>query len=491
MPLPMILVVDDDKAIRLSLKLILERNEYAVALAENPKAAIDIVRSHPEVELVLMDMNYDNSTTGDEGLTLLKQVKVFRPEIPCILMTAWGTIDLAVQGMRAGAFDFITKPWDNGVLLDRIETARTLSPLSREGGEPRSARKLCEESTPAGGLPSITGGAGGGSVLLPSLASVYSTISRIAPTNAPVLITGESGTGKELIAEAIHRQSRRAAGPFVKVNLGGISSTLFESEMFGHKKGAFTDAKEDRVGRFELAKGGTIFLDEIGELDLASQVKLLRVLQDQTYEVLGDSHTRRTDVRVICATNADLPSMVEEHTFREDLFYRINLISLHLPPLRERREDIPLLVDFFLRQSHSLNTTPSVTPDALSYLQSLPFPGNIRELKNLVERTVLMADPLPASIGGEWLLTAADFQASASTSSAFSDYAHSLLSGNPSLEHTTLPLQGERGGGLLEELERAAIAASIQKHAGNLSLVAKELGISRGALYRKIEKHGL
>jgi len=485
----MILVVDDDKAIRLSLKLILERNEYAVVLAENPKAAIDIVRSHPEVELVLMDMNYDNSTTGDEGLTLLKQVKVFRPDLPCILMTAWGTIDLAVQGMRAGAFDFITKPWDNGVLLDRIETARTLSPLSREGGEPRSARKLCDESTLARALPP-TGGAGRGA-FLPSLASVYSTISRIAPTNAPVLITGESGTGKELIAEAIHRQSRRAAGPFVKVNLGGISSTLFESEMFGHKKGAFTDAKEDRVGRFELAKGGTIFLDEIGELDLASQVKLLRVLQDQTYEVLGDSHTRRTDVRVICATNADLPSMVEEHTFREDLFYRINLISLYLPPLRERREDIPLLVDFFLHQSHSLNTTPSVTPDALSYLQSLPFPGNIRELKNLVERTVLMADPLPASTGGEWLLTAADFQASASTSSAFSDYAHSLLSGNPSLEHTTLPLQGERGGGLLEELERAAIAASIQKHAGNLSLVAKELGISRGALYRKIEKHGL
>jgi len=485
----MILVVDDDKAIRLSLKLILERNEYAVVLAENPKAAIDIVRSHPDVGLVLMDMNYDNSTTGDEGLTLLKQVKVFRPDLPCILMTAWGTIDLAVQGMRAGAFDFITKPWDNGVLLDRIETARTLSPLSREGGEPRSARKLCEESTLARALPP-TGGAGRGA-FLPSLASVYSTISRIAPTNAPVLITGESGTGKELIAEAIHRQSRRAEGPFVKVNLGGISSTLFESEMFGHKKGAFTDAKEDRVGRFELAKGGTIFLDEIGELDLASQVKLLRVLQDQTYEVLGDSHTRRTDVRVICATNADLPSMVEEHTFREDLFYRINLISLHLPPLRERREDIPLLVDFFLHQSHSLNTTPSVTPDALSYLQSLPFPGNIRELKNLVERTVLMADPLPASTGGEWLLTAADFQASASASSAFSDYAHSLLSGNPSLEHTTLPLQGERGGGLLEELERAAIAASIQKHAGNLSLVAKELGISRGALYRKIDKHGL
>lgn len=459
----MILVVDDDKAIRLSLKLILERNEYAVTLAENPKAAIDIVRSHPELELVLMDMNYDNSTTGDEGLTLLKQVKVFRPEIPCILMTAWGTIDLAVQGMRAGAFDFITKPWDNGVLLDRIETARTLSPLPRKGGEPRSARKLCEESTFARALPP-TGGAGRGAVL-PSLASVYSTIARIAPTNASVLITGESGTGKELIAEAIHRQSHRAAGPFVKVNLGGISQSLFESEMFGHKKGAFTDAKEDRVGRFELAKGGTIFLDEIGELDLASQVKLLRVLQDQTYEVLGDSHTRRTDVRVICATNADLPSMVEEHTFREDLFYRINLISIHLPPLRQRRQDIPLLVDFFLHQS---SLSPAITPDAISYLQSLPFPGNIRELKNLVERTVLMAE------GEE--LTAADFRQSLS----------------PSSHESVCPSLSSTGSSpTLEELERAAIAASIQKHAGNLSLVAKELGISRGALYRKIEKHGL
>lgn len=470
----MILVVDDDKAIRLSLKLILERNEYAVTLAENPKAAIDIVRSHPELELVLMDMNYDNSTTGDEGLTLLKQVKVFRPEIPCILMTAWGTIDLAVQGMRAGAFDFITKPWDNGVLLDRIETAIKLRPLSRSTlgrfdtskNSPRGEVDFISSQKPQNRKLALspTGGAGRGAVL-PSLASVYSTIARIASTNAPVLITGESGTGKELIAEAIHRQSHRAAGPFVKVNLGGISQSLFESEMFGHKKGAFTDAKEDRVGRFELAKGGTIFLDEIGELDLASQVKLLRVLQDQTYEVLGDSHTRRTDVRVICATNADLPSMVEEHTFREDLFYRINLISIHLPPLRQRRQDIPLLVDFFLHQSP---LSPAITPDAISYLQSLPFPGNIRELKNLVERTVLMAE------GEE--LTAADFR----------------LSQSPSSPELVCPSVSPTGPSpTLEELERAAIAASIQKHAGNLSLVAKELGISRGALYRKIEKHGL
>ena len=286
-----------------------------------------------------------------------------RPEVPCILMTAWGSIDLAVQGMRAGAFDFITKPWDNGVLLDRIETAIKINNASP------ATQPI--QSSPIVGT---------------SLSGILATVARVAPTNAPVLITGESGTGKELIAEAIHRQSQRANGPFVKVNLGGISTSLFESEMFGHKKGSFTDAKADRIGRFELAKGGTIFLDEIGELSLASQVKLLRVLQDQTYEVLGDSQTRRTDVRVVCATNADLRTMVEEKTFREDLFYRINIINLHLPPLRDRREDIPLLVNHFLRLACEANGLPLVTvsTEAIGYLQTLPFPGNIRELKNLV-----------------------------------------------------------------------------------------------------------
>ncbi len=379
----MILVVDDDKNIRLSLKLILERNEYEVAMAEGPKEAMQIVRNTPAVELVLMDMNYTRATDGEEGLTLLKQIKVFRPEVPCILMTAWGSIDLAVQGMRAGAFDFITKPWDNGVLLDRIETARSLTPSpSRKGegsiylrGQKNVDGQAQELSTPV----SPVGGVGG-----EAFSSILATVARVAPTNAPVLITGESGTGKELIAEAIHRQSQRANGPFVKVNLGGISTSLFESEMFGHKKGSFTDAKADRIGRFELAKGGTIFLDEIGELSLASQVKLLRVLQDQTYEVLGDSRTRRTDVRVVCATNADLRAMVEEKTFREDLFYRINIINLHLPPLRDRREDIPLLVDHFLRMACEANGLPLVTvsTEAIGYLQTLPFPGNIRELKN-------------------------------------------------------------------------------------------------------------
>jgi two-component system NtrC family response regulator len=251
--------------------------------------------------------------------------------------------------------------------------------------------------------------------------------------------------------------------------------------MFGHKKGSFTDAKADRIGRFEMASGGTIFLDEIGELSLASQVKLLRVLQDQTYEVLGDSRTRRTDVRVVCATNADLRTMVEEHTFREDLFYRINIINLHLPPLRDRREDIPLLVNHFLRLACEANHLPLVTvsTEAIGYLQTLPFPGNIRELKNLVERALLMKPhPHPLSRErGEWLLTTEDFQ--------------SCYSSAQSPSTSLSPARGGGGEASLSSLERSAIAACIAKHSGNLSLVAKELGISRGALYRKIEKHGL
>ena len=468
----MILVVDDDKNILLSLKLVLERNGYEVVLANKPKDAIQVIRTFPMVELVLMDMNYSLSTDGEEGLTMLRQVKVFRPDVPCILMTAWGTIDLAVQGMRAGAFDFITKPWDNSVLLDRIETALKLNAIpslqvdGNRGHTPASNNNMVGKERYG-----IIGNS-------PFLLNVLDTVARVAPTNAPVLITGESGTGKELIAEAIHKQSRRASGPFVKVNLGGIPSSLFESEMFGHKKGSFTDASDDRIGRFELAKGGTIFLDEIGELSLASQVKLLRVLQDHTYEVLGDSQTRTADVRVVCATNADLRAMVEERTFREDLFYRINLINLHLPPLRERREDIPLLVRHFLGEACASNgiLPTTVSPEGVSFLQTLPFTGNIRELKNMVERALLMKNP------EKNMLDVEDFKMLATSSSDVMNRGGGTL-------NTDFNVGIE--GVSLSSLERNAIAACIAKHNGNLSLVAKELGISRGALYRKIEKHGL
>ena len=373
----MILVIDDDSAVRSSLSFMLKRAGYEVKAVPGPREAIDTVRAEVPA-LILMDMNFTLSTTGEEGLTLLKQVKIFRPETPVILMTAWGGIQLAVQGMQAGAFDFITKPWNNAALLQRIETALELNAPQTESTTEKA--DTLDRSHIIGKSRGLT--------------EVLNTVARIARTNASVLITGESGTGKELIAEAIHINSQRAKQPFVKVNLGGISQSLFESEMFGHKKGAFTDASADRIGRFELANKGTIFLDEIGDLDLSCQVKLLRVLQDQTFEVLGDSRPRKVDVRIVSATNADLRKMVSERTFREDLFYRINLITIKLPALRERREDIPLLARYFADRQAEANGLPHTefASDALSFLSKLPYPGNIRELKNLVERTI----PIPA-----------------------------------------------------------------------------------------------
>lgn len=368
----MILVVDDDNAIRLSLKMLLQRAGYEVVSVAGPVEAMDVVRSTAP-QLVLLDMNFSRATSGDEGLTLLKQMKIFRPDMPVILMTAWGSIPLAVEGIHAGAFDFITKPWDNRNVLEHVKAA-----LDIAGHNDGVVTKEFDRSGIIGDSPSLN--------------KVLDTIRRVARTDASVLIMGENGTGKELIAEAIHRNSLRAGKPFVKVNLGGISQSLFESEMFGHKKGAFTGAVADRTGRFALADGGTIFLDEIGDLDLGSQVKLLRVLQEHTFEVLGDSRPRKVDIRVVCATNADLNKMVADRTFREDLFYRINLITAVLPALRERPEDIPLLVRHFADEYCRSCRLPKVeiTSGAMAYLASLPYPGNIRELKNIVERTLIV-----------------------------------------------------------------------------------------------------
>ncbi|MDE6037659.1 MAG: sigma-54 dependent transcriptional regulator [Duncaniella sp.] len=441
----MILIVDDDRTIRLSLKILFTRSGYEVTEASSPSEAMLTVRDNPSLSLVMLDMNFSRSTTGDEGLTLLKQIKIFRPDLPVILMTAWGSIPLAVKGIHAGAFDFITKPWDNRVLLQRVATALELNASASEatGGFDRSF---------------IIGRS-------PALMNVLDTIERIAATDASVLITGENGTGKELIAEAIHRNSRRASRPMVKVNLGGIPQSLFESEMFGHRKGAFTGAVADREGRFAMADGGTIFLDEIGELDLNSQVKLLRVLQEHTFEMLGDSKSRKVDVRVVCATNADLAAMVRDRTFREDLFYRINLITVNLPPLRERPDDIPLLVEHIAGKvcSDSGLEKPVLTQDALDYLATLPYPGNIRELKNLVERTIL--------VSGSHILSAREFKAQAD-SSPITSTLHS--------HH-----------GQLERSERELIEQTIAKSGGNLSRAAAILGISRQALYRRIDKYGI
>lgn len=446
----MILIIDDDSAIRSSLSFMLKRAKYEVQAVAGPKEAIDAVRAN-QPQLILMDMNFSLSTNGEEGLTLLKQVKIFCPDVPVILMTAWGSIPLAVQGMQAGAFDFITKPWNNAALMQRIETALELT--AKDQPSPDATDNDFNRSHIIGHSK--------------ALMDVLATIQRVAHTGASVLITGESGTGKELIAEAVHLNSTRRQQPFVKVNLGGISQSLFESEMFGHKKGAFTDAVSDRKGRFELADKGTIFLDEIGELDLSCQVKLLRVLQEQTFEPLGESRPRKVDVRVVCATNANLEEMVREHTFREDLFYRINLITVHLPALRERREDIPLLVRHFTECCCRNNKLPEtrVSDDALEYLSRLPYPGNIRELKNLVERTVLVC--------GKDLLTAADFK---------SQY-------HPSQTETATISNTQ--GLTLEELEKQTIIQTLEKYDNNLSQVAHALGISRAALYRRLEKYGI
>ena len=453
----MILIIDDDAAVRSSLTFLLKRAGFEPEAVPGPEEALGIVRREAP-QLILMDMNFTLTTTGEEGIQLLKQVKIFQPDVPVILMTAWGSISLAVQGMQAGAFDFVTKPWNNLVLLKSIRTALELneqkkmqkSPLNRNDADSKfHFEKIVGQSD--------------------ALMDVLGTVSRIAPTNASVLITGESGTGKELIAEAIHANSPRMKEAFVKVNLGGLSQSLFESEMFGHKKGAFTDAYIDRTGRFEMANKGTIFLDEIGDLELSCQVKLLRVLQDQTFEVLGDSRPRKTDIRVVSATNADLRKMVSERTFREDLFYRINLITVKLPSLRERREDIPLLARHFADRQAELNGLPRTefSADALNFLSRLPYPGNIRELKNLVERTIL--------VSGKPTLDASDFD------------AQYLRHDEPVKASDASSLAGMT----LDEIERQTILQALDRHKGNLSQVAMTLGISRAALYRRLEKFNI
>ena len=458
----MFLIIDDDLAIRTSLKLLLKQAGFAAQAVAGPAEALAIVRETPP-RLMPMDMNYSLDTSGADGLALLRQVKALAPQVPVILITGWGSISLAVEGMKAGAAEFVTKPWHNEALLQTIRTVLAVGEAPAEADPAQAPARQRRQLDQQFAFRDIIGHDA-------QLLHVLRQVGQVAATDAAVLIEGESGTGKELIAEAIHRNSQRKNQAFVKVNLGGISSSLFESEMFGHRRGAFTDAKTDRVGRFELANGGTIFLDEIGELELASQVKLLRVLQDRTYEVLGDSKPRRLDIRVIAATNRNLAEMVQQGRFREDLFYRINLISVRLPALRERPQDIPLLTQHFLDKLRATYQRPAlkVSTRALHWLREQPLPGNIRELKNLVERAVL--------VSGKEELGPDDFQANAMKS-----LSHSVT-------QSPLPTPGTM---TLDELEAQMIRQSLAHYEGNISRVAKALGLSRGALYRRFEKHGI
>jgi len=450
----MILIIDDDIAVRTSLQLLLEQQGFATATADSSVTALAILQRQAP-DLIILDLNFSIETSGDEGMLLLEQIRKLHAVIPVILITGWATIELAVKGMKLGANDFINKPWSNDHLLQSI---RTLLNLQEKKTEKLSRKKLDS-------LYNFQHIIGEDDAML----DILETIGRVAATDASVLIMGESGTGKELIAESVHQNSLRSNKAFVKVNLGGISTSLFDSEMFGHVRGAFTDARFDRTGRFEMANKGTIFLDEIGDLDPGSQVKLLRVLQDRTYEVLGSSRTKTVDVRVVCATNRPLEEMVSKGSFREDLLYRINLITVRLPALRERPGDIPLLVNFFVNNLREIYNRPSlaVSREAMKWLQQLPLPGNIRQLKNLVERSVLVSK--------KDYLDVEDLQSQLETSPR--------QKGNIDLP--------EVGSITLEELEIKMIRKAMEFHKGRITRVAKALGITRSALYRRLEKYNI
>src|SRR4051795_7400026 len=455
----MILIVDDARSVIASLALLLKQAGLETTAAETPEEALAFLRYRP-CQLVIQDMNFSRRTSGEEGLALLRQIREVTPSLPVILITAWGSIGLAVEGMKAGASDFVTKPWTNQQMLRTVQTALGLVAVRPPSDERALSRDELDARYDFGDLVGRD----------PRMLRILQIVGRVAPTDASVLITGESGTGKELVAEAIHRNSRRKEGPFVKVNLGGISSTLFESEMFGHVKGAFTDARADRKGRFEMADRGAIFLDEIGEVDPSAQVKLLRVLQDRSYEVLGSSVTRTVDVRVVSATNRNLAELVERGQFREDLLYRLNLIAMRLPALRERRGDVPLLARHFLHLSARAYRRPPValTDRALAWLQDQPWPGNIRQLKQTLERAVLVID-------GD-RLDARDL------------VALSGLEEREARGGTALPSPGTM---TLDEMEKAMIVKCMRHYEGNITRVAEALGLSRAALYRRFEKYGI
>lgn len=452
-----ILIIDDDVAVCTSLKLMLKRADFEVDTQHYPKDALDhLAQNRPD--LVLLDMNFSIDTSGKQGLEMIDKIHKLYAGLPVIMLTGWGTLQLAVEGMKKGASDFMTKPWDNKELLSSIKTI-----LEIKAPAPRPS------NSPTRSYMSFDGIIGQD----PKFLEVLEKAKRVSQTDASVLILGESGTGKELLAEAIHYESMRNNEAFVKVNLGGISSTLFESEMFGHKKGAFTDASSDRKGRFAAADRGTIFLDEIGDLDLGCQVKLLRVLQEKTFEVLGSSESQRVDVRVISATNKDLQEMVTESSFREDLFYRINLITLTLPPLRSRKEDIPLLAQHYVKNLCEIYNKEEVqiSKEAIKWLSEQEFTGNIRQLKNLVERSLLLSTKNELGID--------DFK---------SNYSTDIKAPSKGSDKMELPAVGELS---IEEMEKEMILKALDYHNYKVNRAAKSLGLTRSALYRRMNKFNI
>jgi len=453
-PHPRVLIADDQPDVLEALRLLLKREGYRIESASSPAGILQILESADvdPMDAVLMDLNYARDTTsGREGLDLLTQLQAADPTLPLIVMTAWGSVDIAVEAMRRGARDFVQKPWENARVLaivrTQVELGRALRRQQRLEAENRSFR------TQTG--PSLIADA-------PSMRPVLELIQRVGPSDANVLITGENGTGKGTVAQAIHAASDRASRGLVTVNAGGLSEGVFESELFGHVKGAFTDAKSDRVGRFELADGGTLFLDEIANVPLNLQPKLLRVLETGDFERVGSSRTRRVNVRILSATNSDLGEEVSTGRFRQDLLFRLNTIEIRLPPLRERREDIPALAAHFLKL-HATRYRKAISgfdPATLQALLAHAWPGNIRELDHAVERAVLMAD-------------------------------------RSTIRSAELGLRTEGTAGTriedmsLEDVEGFLIKKAMARCEGNVSQAAKALGLSRSALYRRLQRYGL
>jgi DNA-binding NtrC family response regulator len=446
-----ILIADDQPDVLEALRLLLKGEGYQTESADSPGSIVTAVGAK-DFDLVLMDLNFVRDTTsGQEGLDTLTRLQAIESTLPVVVMTAWGSVGLAVEAMRRGARDFIEKPWDNARLLAILRTQLDLSRALREGRRLEAENRLLRSDS----RPTMIAES-------PAMRPVLEMIGRVGPSSANVLITGEHGTGKEVVARSLHALSERSARPMVTVNAGGLPEGVFESELFGHVKGAFTDAKADRAGRFELADGGTLFLDEIANLPLNLQPKLLRVLQTGELERVGSSRTCRVDVRVVSATNANLAEEVRGGRVREDLLFRLNTIEIHLPPLRERREDVPRLASYFLRQFAQRYRKPLESFDgaAMRTMMEYPWPGNVRELEHAVERAVLMAQGKTVSASDLGLRV--------------------VLEGRAAIE--------EMG---LEEVESVLVKKALARHAGNVTAAADALGLSRSALYRRLKKHGL
>jgi DNA-binding NtrC family response regulator len=455
--MPRILIADDQADVVAALSLLLKGERFQIESASSPAGVVRAIDAQ-EFDVVLIDLNYARDTTsGSEGLELLSKIRAVDPSLPVVVMTAWGSVDLAVEAMRRGARDFIQKPWDNARLIAVLRTQVELAQALRRGRKLEAENIALRDSVSEGELPQIVAES-------PAMKSILKLVERIGPADANVLITGENGTGKEVITRVLHSISSRRAKPLVSLNAGALAEGVFESELFGHVRGAFTDAKSDRVGRFELADGGTLFLDEIGNVPLNLQAKLLRVIETGEFERVGSSKTQKVNVRLLSATNADLHAEVAQGKFRQDLLFRLNTVEIRLPPLRDRLEDIPVLAEHFLKVHRERYRRPILgfTPEALEALRHHLWPGNVRELDHVIERAVLM------SAGN--MVTAFDLALEATPDARLSARLEEMS---------------------LEDAERLLIKKALARFEGNANRAAEALGLSRSALYRRLQKYGL